>query len=112
MTRPRIGLFALLAAIGVGACTSRTVPLPPPGIESVSAVSEGLTVVRGVCEEGASVGVLNERSERGVLLSSDETGCGNSCPFEAELAAEPGDQLRVWQFRGTTNPAYPTVPEK
>jgi hypothetical protein len=103
----------LLAALVGAACTSRTVPLPPPTIDSVSAVSaQGLTLVKGFCEEGASIAVLNERSERGVLLSSGETGCGNTCPFEAELAAEPGDTLRVWQFRGTTNPAYETVPER
>jgi hypothetical protein len=109
----RLGLLALLAALAGPACTSRTVPLPPPTIDSVSAVtSQGLTVVSGLCEEGASVGVLNERSERGVLLSSDETGCGNTCPFEAQLPAEPGDSLRIWQFRGTMNPAYETVPDR
>jgi hypothetical protein len=105
-----LALLGALLALSVLSCTSRTVPLPPPTIDSIAAPNEqGLTVVRGTAEEGASVGVLNETSNQGVIVASPESGC-EACPFEARLPAETGDKLRLWQFRDTANPRYGDVP--
>lgn len=109
-------LLAGLALSGVwlaGACTSRTLPLPPPIVQSLSAPdAEGMVRVRGLAHEGASVGVMNEATQEGVLTSSPEIHCGSSCPFEVRIAAEAGDPLRVWQFFETESSTYGVVPDR
>jgi len=107
--RGHIALALLGLALGAG-CTSRTIPLPPPAIDEVSAPVDGLVTVRGSALEGASVGILNEDRMAGVITTSPETGC-RECPFEAQIEAEAGDHLRAWQFRETSNPRDLQVPE-
>jgi len=102
----------LLTALWAAGCTSRTLPLPPPEVQEVSAPdADGLVTVRGLALEGAAVGVLNDLDGRGVIVSSDDGGCNSACPFEAKLPAEPNDQLRVWQFFETASTTDVSVPE-
>src|SRR5262245_8866999 len=80
-------------------CTSRTLPLPPPEVKSVSVPdADGWVTVSGYALEGASVGVMNERTQEGVITASTQDECDNTCAWEARLRAEIGDPLRVWQF--------------
>ena len=96
-----------------GSCTSRTLPLPPPEVKSVSAPDEaGLVTVSGIALEGASVGVLNERTQTGVITTSDQARCSSSCEWEARLPAQPGDGLRVWQFFETSGSKDVSVPRR
>ena len=60
--------------------------------------ASGHVTVTGLSQEGASVGVLNDATMTGVIVTTPEQGCDRSCPFEAQVAAEPGDSIRVWQF--------------
>lgn len=95
----------------VGACTSRTLPLPPPEVSQVSAPDpEGYVTVMGRAREGASVGVLNDATLTGAIVTSSEAGCNSSCPFEARLLAASGDPIRVWQFFETEASIEHTVP--
>ena len=88
------GLLAPLAA-----CTSRTLPLPPPTIDSVVAPNDqGLALLKGTAQEGAAIGVMNDATLTGVIVTSPKMGCNRSCPFEALVQARSGDHLRVWQF--------------
>jgi len=108
-TTLRLCLGVLLVA--ASACTTRTVPLPPPIIQSLSAPDEdGMVHISGLCHEGASVGVLNENSQEGVVTASPEVGCDSSCPWETEIRAEIDDELRIWQFFETESGLQRTVP--
>jgi hypothetical protein len=115
MTRTRTGWIALLAlgaAAGAPACTSRTLPLPPPNVDSVASPNaQGLVLVRGSAQEGASVGVVNDRTMAGVIVTSADVDCSSTCAFEARVEAEPGDSLRVWQFFETSSSREVLVPE-
>lgn len=114
MTRTREGWIALLA-LGLQAaagCTSRTLPLPPPEVDFVAAPNaQGLVLVRGTAQEGASVGLVNDRTQSGVIVTSTDFDCNRTCPYEALVAAEAGDPLRVWQFFETANPREVLVPQ-
>jgi len=102
-----IGLFELAS------CTSRTLPLPPPEVKSVTAPdSDGIVTVLGYALEGASVGVMNDNTQVGVITASEEKDCDNTCPWEARIRAEVGDPLRVWQFFETDGAKDITVPKK
>jgi hypothetical protein len=104
----------LLAAAGLSSgCTSRTVPLPPPSVQALSAPDEdGIVTVSGLCHERAAVAVINDATLTGVIVTSEENGCDSSCPFEARLAAESGDSLRVWQFFETKRSLDVVVPTR
>jgi hypothetical protein len=110
---PVLATLALLLGLsGLTGCTARTLPLPPPDVDALSAPNaEGLLRVTGNAQEGAAVGVLNESSGLGVIVTSPKEGCDRVCPFSAELAAEPGDALRIWQFFETSRSAERVVPE-
>jgi hypothetical protein len=115
MNRTRTGWIALCALgllSGLSACTSRTLPLPPPNVDSVAAPNaQGLALVRGSAQENASVGIVNERTRAGVIVTSAETDCSSTCAFEARIEAEAGDSLRVWQFFETSSSREVVVPE-
>ena len=99
--------------LAAGACTTRTVPLPPPIVEQLSLPDpDGMITVKGLCHEGASVGVMNEATQVGTITTSPETGCDSSCRWEARLAAEPDDAIRVWQFFETESSIEVTVPPR
>jgi adenine C2-methylase RlmN of 23S rRNA A2503 and tRNA A37 len=103
--------FTLLAAsVLEGSCTSRTLPLPPPQVSSVSSPLHGKVTVSGYALEGASVGVVNDRTLQGTVVTSPKTGCESTCPFEATLEARTGDNLRVWQFFETESSIDAVVP--
>lgn len=105
--------LAMLAVLGLAltGCTARTLPLPPPDVDPLSGPNaQGLLQVSGTAQEGAAVGVLNETSGLGVIVTSPMDGCDRVCPFQAELAAEPGDALRIWQFFETSSSAERLVP--
>jgi len=108
--------FAIAAGIGLfglASCTSRTLPLPPPEVRSVTAPdSDGLVTLSGYALEGASVGVMNDNTQVGVITASEEEDCDNTCSWEARIHAEVGDPLRVWQFFETDGAKDITVPKK
>lgn len=107
---PRWTLAAALLA--VGGCTSRTLPLPPPDVQEVSAPDDdGMVLVRGLATGGAAVGIFNDAEGRGVITVPLDTNCDSSCPFEASVPAQAGDALRVWQFFETPGTAHASVPE-
>ena len=98
-------------AIALAGCTSRTLPLPPPEVKSVSAPDAGgFVTVSGYALENASVGVMNENTMEGVITSTTKTECDNTCPWEARIRAEAGDPLRVWQFFETDSSRDVRVP--
>jgi hypothetical protein len=101
------GMFAL----AIAGCISRTLPLPPPEVKSVTAPdADGWVTVSGYALEAASVGVVNDRTLEGVIASTGGDACDSTCPWEATLRAEAGDQLRVWQFFGTAGSKDVRVP--
>jgi hypothetical protein len=108
-----IGSLALGAGLLAGACTSRTVPLPPPIVQSLSKPDQdGFVTVSGLAQEGAAVGVVNDRTLEGVVVTSQDEDCGNACRWEARLAAEVGDPIRVWQFFETESSRNVSVPSR
>jgi hypothetical protein len=95
-----------VAILGVGlclfGCTARTLPLPPPELDPLVAPNaQGLVRVAGTAQEGAAIGVLNEATNQGVIVTPSQSGCDRTCKFEALVAAHPGDSIRVWQFYET-----------
>lgn len=101
---------ALLCA--ASGCTSRTLPLPPPVVDPIAAPNpQGLVRVSGHAHENASVGVLNDTTMSGVIVTSASTDCGRACPWEALVPARSGDVLRIWQFFETSSSAELVVPE-
>jgi hypothetical protein len=103
-------LTALIVTLG--ACTSRTTPLPPPEVSSVGRPSSiGEVAVVGLALEGASVAVINERTLEGTITTPEATSCNSVCEFRAVVKAEGGDPLRVWQFFDTEGALMTSVPE-
>ncbi|MFI5306551.1 MAG: hypothetical protein ACHQ53_04310 [Polyangiales bacterium] len=93
-------------------CTARTLPLPPPELDPLVAPNaQGLVRVAGTAQEGAAVGVLNEATNQGLIVTSTQNGCDRTCKFEALVAAHPGDSIRVWQFYSTPAAANLVVPK-
>lgn len=106
-------LLFMAACAGTTSCTSRTTPLPPPEVSSVTRPDEaGLVTVTGLALDGASVGVVNERTLAGTITTSPSEGCRSVCEFSAKLAAESGDTLRVWQFFETESAQQVPVPSR
>lgn len=113
MTPSRARFPLLLPALWLLAgCTSRTLPLPPPDVDPISQGPDasGFVTITGISQEGASVGVLNDATLEGVIVTTPEEGCDNACPFEARVQAESGDSIRVWQFFETGSHADAFVP--
>ena len=91
---PVLPLLLLAALPLLGSCgTTPTLPLPPP-VASVGESTNGLVVVEGEVLPQAYVSVFNERTEGGVITRADLEGM-----FSAELEAETGDELTIWQER-------------
>ena len=104
--------FTCFVVLGATSCVSRTLPLPPPEVGSVSAPgASGRVTVSGFALEGASVGVVNDRTLQGTIATSPRSSCDHTCPFEATLEAKPGDNLRVWQFFETEGAIEAAVPK-
>ena len=111
MRKPLNSLLALLA-LSVAACVSRTTPLPPPEVRTVSRPSDsGDVTVTGFALEGASVAVVNERTLQGTITTPEQKGCNSVCEFKALLKADSGDSVRVWQFFETEGSINATVPD-
>lgn len=110
--RSTLHLVLIPCLMGAIACTSRTTPLPPPVVNTVSRPDDaGQVTVLGLSLSGASIGVINERTLQGVITTPDDT-CQSTCEFRALLAAEGGDTLRVWQFFETEGLKEVSVPER
>lgn len=110
-----VRLFGCIAGVACGlhlaGCVSRTLPLPPPDIDPLGAPSvEGLVLVKGTAQEGAAVGIMNDSTMNGVIVTSPGKGCDRSCPFSANIAARSGDTLHIWQFYETNSSVDPKVP--
>jgi hypothetical protein len=95
----RAGLLAALVALGA-ACSSGaspTLPIPPPSALTSAPDEAGVVTITGNgAIEGALVSAYNERTERGVIETADDTGS-----FVLRLEAQTGDSILVWQRVGT-----------
>ncbi|HKU38797.1 MAG TPA: hypothetical protein VJR89_11640 [Polyangiales bacterium] len=112
MQRTAFIASVLACGLSAGSCTSRTLPLPPPEVTRVTSPdADGIVTVTGYALEGASVGVLNERTMEGVLTASESEACDSTCPWTARLHGEVGDPLRVWQFVETESARDVVVPK-
>jgi hypothetical protein len=109
-----LGTWFAVAALGaaLAGCASRTLPLPPPDVDPLPSINAlGLVHVTGTAQAGASVGIMNDSTQRGVITSSREADCDSVCPFEADIEASPNDELRVWQFFETPSGVSERVPK-
>ena len=107
----RRGMLALAVALGV-ACTSPTLPLPPPAQPTISVGSEPSTF-RLKSDRGAIPNALivvvnrNEslpRTQRVAGTLADEQGS-----WELEIVANVGDVVDISQEDGTTRSPATTV---
>jgi hypothetical protein len=112
MNRRATGWIALLAVGLAASCTSRTLPLPPPSVTVGPPNAQGLSLVTGTAQENASIGILNDNTSQGIIVTSQETDCSSACAFRAEIPAEVGDTLRIWQFFETTSGVDREVPAR
>jgi hypothetical protein len=103
--------FTCFVALAASSCESRTLPLPPPEVGSVSAPNaSGRVTVSGFALEGASIGVVNDSTLQGTIVTSPKANCDHTCSFEAVVDAKAGDNLRVWQFFDTAGAIEASVP--
>ncbi len=111
-TVPTLMIVCFAGCVGLLAdCTSRTLPLPPPEVSSVSLPNSlGQVTVSGYALEGASIGVVNDRTLAGTITTSAKSNCDRTCPFTATVPAKSGDGLRVWQFFETEGSIEEVVP--
>lgn len=97
--RLRAGFLAALVVLAA-ACssgTSPTLPIPPPSALTSAPDDDGVVTITGNgAIEGALVSAYNERTERGVIETADDTGA-----FVLRLEAQTGDSILVWQRVGT-----------
>jgi len=73
--------------------------------------ADGYVTVTGYALEGASVGVVNDRTLEGTVVTTDADECESTCAWEARLRAEAGDPLRAWQFFETEGSINVQVPK-
>jgi hypothetical protein len=92
-------VIAALSLIGLGACLSPTLPLPPPEAPDAIAASEtaGFWDVRGTCTPGARVLIKNLRT--GVVTGRDDQS--NTGRYFIHMPAELCDQAEVTEVVGT-----------
>lgn len=84
---------AALAVFAASSCLSPTIPMPPPGINSIEPSEDGLWAVTGTCAPGAFVTVYNITQAQGVVVQDvNETGT-----FLIKLPAARCDLGQVWQ---------------
>ncbi len=94
----RLGLGALLAAMGAASCLSPTIPLPPPEVDTISLSAEpGIWFVSGTCAEGALVTVLNDETGEGVVVEDRDL----DGRWFISFAAEECDLAWAKQERGS-----------
>lgn len=102
-TRTLLGAALVAAgAICLGACSTPTLPLPPPAaLRSTPPDADGIITVEGEVLEGSYVFVLNETTERGVIVRADGTG-HFVARIESVTLTDPDaeDYLTIWQRRG------------
>jgi hypothetical protein len=110
--RKPLNSLCVVFALATSACVSRTTPLPPPEVRTVSRPSDvGDVTVLGLALSGASVAVVNERTLEGTITTPDQKDCSSICEFHAVLRADGGDSLRVWQFFETEGSINASVPQ-
>jgi hypothetical protein len=90
----RIGWLCglVFGTIGIGACATPTLPLPPPAMLTVSMPVDGIVTVTGEVLPDAYVYCLNLDTDQGVFLRADEMG-----RFTLQIPALSGHYLSVWQ---------------
>ncbi|NUO52586.1 MAG: hypothetical protein HOV80_27380 [Polyangiaceae bacterium] len=87
-------LLAALGVLGIAACLSPTLPLPPPEEPSFMTVgADGTWTVAGNCLSGAEVTVINEATGRGeVYVDRERAG-----HYTVQIEAEPCDVVIISQ---------------
>lgn len=89
-------LATSLVATGLAlACTTPTLPLPPPLALASVPDSDGIVTVSGSSLEGAWVTCVNLDTELGHVVRADDMGF-----FTIRIEAQPGHYLNVWQRVG------------
>jgi hypothetical protein len=107
-----LGAF-LTAALGVAACASPTLPLPPPFRPDVSQVDASgvvtLTGAPGAVPAGAVVYGYDLRDGRGDIFRAPDDGS-----FVLHVPAQAGDSISIWYEQGTvqSEALFVTVPKK
>lgn len=98
MTRAaRFLAMAAAVALPLWACSTPTLPLPPPAALTVGPpAADGTVTIEGDVLPGAYVSCLNNDTDRGVIERADDTG-----HFVVVIAAEVGHYLTIWQQSGT-----------
>jgi hypothetical protein len=67
--RSLLHLLLATAVTFVGtSCLSPTLPLPPPVVDSMTELAEGLWAISGQCQKGALVTVFNETQGQGAVV--------------------------------------------
>jgi hypothetical protein len=96
-----VALVAGAAALSL-ACSTPTLPLPPPAALTYCPPN-GMGIVRITGEVSPNAHVLARNADRcatdpmcGVIADADATG-----HFELEIAASIGDTIEIWQQIGT-----------
>jgi hypothetical protein len=89
LPRRKVLAWAGLSALGVPACLSPTIPLPPPEVPDTLQVGEGRYRLRGALPFVAAVNVRNKRT--GVL-----TGRWDVLQYDFEVLAEATDTMVIW----------------
>jgi len=93
LRRLSLGILCFATLFALDGCnTVPTLPLPPPVAMVSGPTAQGLVLVEGQVNARAFVSVFNERAEAGVITRADLQGY-----FSAELEADVGDLLTIWQ---------------
>lgn len=94
---PRIWLAVIGAMLGLAACNSPTLPLPPPAQPDVT-VQQGMALLvgeRGSVEPKALVIAVNSASGQGAVATADYEGA-----WRMQVQAKRGDAIELWQRVG------------
>lgn len=93
-----LGLVVLLVGAGASlACSTPTLPLPPPAALSYGVPdADGYVTISGEAEPDNFVVCFNEDRAAGVIVRANALG-----NFTCRLFANPGDTIEIWQETGT-----------
>ena len=95
-------LLLLFPLLGITACVTPVIPLPPPNPESYSLAISATkdTIVLSGPADSVQRGVLlftwNVRTDKGVIVRAADDGSFKTDPLEAR----DGDELNLWTARG------------
>ena len=97
-------VLSLLSLVAVASCLSPTIPLPPPDAPSIitAGTTPGTWEVYGTCEPGATVTVVDEATNLGVVVIN------SAGSYHVTLAGTKCDWAWVTQAIEGGEPSAPT----